>query len=152
MLYGKRIFTEHFRGEDYYQGVAKSLIRHALHWLKTSNHTQAIQFVVYEESELEDWDVAMNTCMGRSPISAGTDEVLKSLCQDVTHRAHQAGTPELSESLNEIASQLGHLEKISIEIVCASGRKLVEKMLSALYIRWGIAREQDARKNNRVVV
>lgn len=124
VLYGQRIV-------DYSAGIG-TLLREAVTWLKKSEHTGAIQFVVHLDDELGEWDAAMNQCLGRTYVSSGHDAVIDSLRREIAHlgRAHADGP--LHGALRPLLDSLGAGESICIESVCVFGRKLVELMVSRL--------------------
>ena len=132
VLYGQRLIMEHDHGEELYPTVAESLIRHALHWLKKSDQTHTVQFVVFEEEQMAAWDEAMNKTMGRSLISAGSDTVLVSLCQEIIDAIRSRPDGRLAGAVVPLADALAHQDRLSIENVCVWGRKLVETMLVVL--------------------
>ena len=146
-IYGQRLQREHDRGEDLYPSIAESLIRHALHWLKNSNHTHTIQFVVYREDELKVWDAAMNTCLGRSLIAAGTDGVIKSLCQEITQQATSQPNALLQGALEPLANALARSDKLYVQSICVFGRKLVEEMLQVLMPLGGLKIQKELMNN-----
>ena len=146
-IYGQRLQKEHDHGEDLYPSIAESLIRHALHWLKNSNHTHTIQFVVYREDELKVWDAAMNTCLGRSLIAAGTDGVIKSLCQEITQQATSQPNALLQGALEPLANALARSDKLYVQSICVFGRKLVEEMLQVLMPLGGLKIQKELMNN-----
>lgn len=132
VLYGHRIRTEHSGGVALYPRLIEILIRHALRWLKKSEHTHTVQFVVYEKEHLSAWDEAMNKTMGRSLISAGADAVLKSLCAETRHLAQSQTDGRLRTATERLHRELAHEDTLVIENVCVSGRLLVEAMVGIL--------------------
>jgi len=141
VLYGQRLLPEHR------PSAVESLIRHGLHWLKKSGHTHTIQFVVYQEAELAEWDAAMNACMGRSLIAAGTDGVISSLCQEILQQATAQPDPRLQMALKPLAHALAHPDKLYVQSVCVFGRKLVEEMLHLLMPQWNLTIHRELMSN-----
>lgn len=132
VLYGQRILKEHSRGEELYPKLIETLIRQGLLWLKKSDQTHTVQFVVFEKEQMVAWDDAMNKTMGRSLISAGSDAVLVSLCQEVMDAIRSRPDGRLAGAVVPLADALAHQDRLSIENVCVWGRKLVETMLVTL--------------------
>ena len=141
VLYGQRLCPEHR------PGAVESLIRHGLHWLKKSGHTHTIQFVVYNGHELQEWDQAMNTCMGRSLIAAGTDGVINSLCQEIRQQATAQTDTRLQGTLEPLAFALAHSDRLYVQSICVFGRKLVEEMLQVLMPLWGLKIQKELMNN-----
>ncbi len=129
VIYGQRIAE--------YRTSIGCLIRHAAGLLKTSGHTHTVQFVVYTDYELEDWDKAMNESLGRSYIPAGNDAAIKSLCREITalSGAHRSGP--LASALQPLLTSIGSGEHLCIENVCVFGRKLAELLVAVLLDRAG---------------
>lgn len=138
VLYGQRLMTEHDRGAEQYPLLAESLIRNALRWLKKSEHTHTIQFVVYENDALPGWDDAMNKTMGRSLVSAGADAVLKSLCHETRLLAKTIADERLTAAAVRLSRELAHPDRLVIDNICVSGRMLVETMAKYLLADWKI--------------
>lgn len=118
VLYGQRILMEHSRGKELYPRLIEILIRQGLLWLKKSDQTHTIQFVVFEENQMVAWDEAMNKTMGRSLISAGSDAVLVSLCQEIVDVIHSRPDGRLAGAVVPLADALAHQDRLSIENVC----------------------------------
>lgn len=142
VLYGQRLVAKH------YPEAVKSLIRHALDWLKQSKGTKVVQFVIFEAQKKEAWNEAMDQCLGRFPISAAADQVLQSLCLDLAQQLTSHTFPELQEPLAELAGDLSHPDKISIESICNSGRKLVEAMLDVVLRQQATGKIKSANFNS----
>ena len=147
VLYGHRVLTEHALGDEYYSQIIEILIRQGLHWLRKSDHTHTIQFVVYEKQQLPAWDAAMNTIMGRSLIAGGTDAVLTSLCQEIVHIIRSQPDVRLAGATGPLADALLRTNLLSIENICVWGRKLVEAMLAVLLPNLGIKPDRELASN-----
>jgi hypothetical protein len=122
---------------DYRSGI-DSLIRHSVRWLKKSEHTHTVQFLIYYADELLHWDSAMDTCLGRTTVSTGRHAVLEGLRRDLLNAAapHQDGP--LAGAVQPLLEALGRKDQLCIEHVCVFGRKLVELALSILLSRYGL--------------
>ena len=147
VLYGQRILKEHSRGGELYLRLIETLIRQGLLWLKKSDQTHTIQFVVFEEEQMVAWDEAMNKTMGRSLISAGSDAVLVSLCQEIIDAIHSRPDGRLAGAVVPLVDALAHQDRLSIENVCVWGRKLVETMLLVLLPIIQIKPDRDLASN-----
>jgi len=121
-----------------YRAAVESLIRHAVAWLKKSEYTHTVEFVVFSEEELHQWDQAMNSCLGRTLISTGHNEVLGSLCREVTHHAKPHVGGPLDGAIRPLLEALAQQENLGIENICIFGRKLAEIMLRILLPRLGL--------------
>jgi hypothetical protein len=139
VLYGQRILD--------YPAAVESLIRHAVAWLKKSDHTHTIQFVVYNGNELRDWDKAMNTCLGHTLVSTGHNAVLESLRHEVSHHAKQYRNGPLNGAIRPLLEALSRQEDLCIENICVFGRKLVEIMLDVLLPRLGLTSGPQLMQN-----
>ena len=147
VLYGQRILKEHSRGGELYLRLIETLIRQGLLWLKKSDQTHTIQFIVFEEEQMVAWDEAMNKTMGRSLISAGSDAVLVSLCQEIIDAIHSRPDGRLAGAVVPLVDALAHQDRLSIENVCIWGRKLVETMLLVLLPIIQIKPDRDLASN-----
>lgn len=147
VLYGQRIMNEHDGGAANYPLLIESMIRHALRWLKKSDQSHTVQFVVYEEKQVKAWNKAMDRTLGRSVISAGADGVLKSLCQEIVHAIRSQPDTRLAGAVLPLADALAHPNRLSIQNVCVWSRKLVEAMLDVLMPIFEIKPARDLATN-----
>ena len=132
VLYGQRILREHSRGDELYPRLTDILIQESVRWLRKSDQTHTVQFVVFEEAQVSEWDVAINRTLGRSLISAGSDAVLKSLCQEIVDAIRSQPDRRLAGATAPLAAALSGKDPLVVESVCVWARKLVEAMLMVL--------------------
>lgn len=127
VIYGQRIV-------DYHASI-ESLVRHALVWLKRSDYTEKVNFVVYNFDDLSQWDSALNEVLGRSFITPGSDLVLEGIVKEVIPQLAQAATGPLSGAAGPLLQSLEKADNVCIENICVFGRKLCELLASDLLTR-----------------
>ena len=147
VLYGQRILKEHSRGDERYPRLADILIQESVRWLRKSDQTHTVQFVVFEEAQVSEWDAAINRTLGRSLISAGSDAVLKSLCQEIVDAVRSQPDRRLAGATAPLAAALSGKDPLVVESVCVWARKLVEAMLMVLLPNQKITPGRDLASN-----
>lgn len=127
LIYGQRIVD--------YEAAIESLLRNALTWLKKSDHTEKVNFVVHRSDELQAWDSALNRVLGRSLVAAGSDQVLQGLVKELGHQMAEKSASPLAGAIIPLQQALVKTDSICIENVCVFGRKLCELISSELIRR-----------------
>lgn len=117
---------------------AETLIRRATAWLKQSAHTHTIQMVFIDTSDMACWNEAMDRSLGRSYVPGGSNAVVSGLCSEVLGQLAGSHDPRLAGATGPLRGALAHADKLSIEHLCAFGRKLVELMLAQLLPQFGL--------------
>lgn len=120
VIYGGRIV-------DYTSSI-EALLTNALQWLKKSDYTERINFVVYSTTELVHWNNALDSLMGRSLVSSGSDKVLDGLLKELAYHLSLEKTGILKGAIEPIQFALSNLDQVCIQNICVFGRKLVEQM------------------------
>ena len=135
-----------------YPAAVQSLLRHAFAWLRRSRDTEVVRYYVFEPDELQQWDQAMNTSLGRSYVDAAHEFVARSLCQEIVARIDGGG---LSKAPADLAASLRHAlsdpERLSVQTVATFGRKLAEAVTEELCCVLGIAVQRELINNIEAV-
>jgi hypothetical protein len=139
VIYGQRIVD--------YQAAIESLLRHSLVWLRKSDYTESVNFVVYSSDELGAWNSAMNVTLGRSLVAAGSNEVLKGMTREVIEQLPALTGGTLSPVVEPLLQALSTPDRICVQNVCVFGRKLCELMCADLLRRREYAVSGDLCSN-----
>jgi len=139
LIYGSRIRD--------YQAAIESLLSNALVWLKKSDFTEAINFVIYSSEELTEWDFALNRILGRSVVAAGSDQVLKGIVKELSHQLANTSDEVLAGAIVPLQQSLEKTENICIQSVCIFGRKLCELLASAFIVKSNLKLSGDLCSN-----
>jgi hypothetical protein len=122
---------------NYMEGV-KSLITHSLNWLKKSNYTHTVQFVIYYSDELNEWDYAMNQILERSYIPPNTNLILKGLINEIVLILKSSLSNPLSKTIEPLLRALEKIDRICIEHVGVFGRKFAEEFTILLMKKYNL--------------
>lgn len=125
------------REPDAYDRLVAAIIRHAVDWLKRSEHTEQIDVCVYQGDELDMWAECMDRQLGRTLVSAGKDAAVEQLAREVRSHASKHGDGPLKKALDPLCDQLARVDRIRVEQVATEGRKLAELMLAQMLERHG---------------
>ncbi len=121
------------QGIQDYAPAVRSLLKHALAWLRQSRHTQAVRYYVLNPRELAEWDAAMNSSLGRTYVDTHGEAALTSLCRDVVH---QIDGRVLSRHFVELEAPLRKAvadpDRLCVQTIATFGRKLSELMTEQL--------------------
>ena len=139
VIYGQRIVD--------YQGAIRSLVQNSLTWLKKSDHTECINFVVYSSDELEQWNTALNSCLGRSMIAAGSNEVLAGMTHEVIIELEALPDSSINTALEPLRRALSARDKICVQSVCIFGRKMCELVCCQLLEKQSLKASNDLCSN-----
>ena len=121
------------QGIQDYAPAVRSLLKHALAWLRQSRHTQAVRYYVLDPLELAEWDAAMNSSLGRTYVDTNGEAALTSLCRDVVHQI-DAGV--LARHFADLQLPLRHAvadpDRLCVQTIATFGRKLAELVTEQL--------------------
>lgn len=121
------------QGIEEYAPAVRSLLRHALAWLRQSRHTQAVRYYILNPRELAEWDLAMNTFLGRTYVDTHSEAALTSLCRDIVQ---QIDAGSLSRHFGELEAPLRKAvadpDRLCVQTIATFGRKLAELMTEQL--------------------
>lgn len=121
------------QGIEEYAPAVRSLLKHALAWLRQSRHTQAVRYFVLDPLELAEWDSAMNTFLGRTYVDTDSEAALTSLCRDIVHQI-DGGT--LSRHFGVLEAPLRKAvadpDRLCVQTIATFGRKLAELVTEQL--------------------
>ncbi|REJ74415.1 MAG: DUF4145 domain-containing protein [Planctomycetota bacterium] len=115
------------KGIEDYGPAVRSLLRHALAWLRQSRGTQAVRYFVLDPDELAEWDEAMNFSLGRTYVDTQGEAVLDGLCREIVR---QIDSGVLNRHFEELQAPLrgavAQPDRLCVQTIAAFGRKLAE--------------------------
>ncbi|PNU19691.1 hypothetical protein C2E25_11350 [Geothermobacter hydrogeniphilus] len=116
------------------QKIMEILLKRATTWLKTSRNMKDVNFYLYEESSLGNWNEAMNQALGRKAIDSAKGSVVQALREEILVLLKGCSKFNQGEMAAHIAPLLTALQdkKIYLQLVSTLGRKLVETMVREL--------------------
>ena len=121
------------KGIEDYSPAVRSLLRHALAWLRQSHGTQAVRYFVLDPEELAEWDAAMNFSLGRTYVDTQGEAVLDGLCREIVR---QIDGGVLNRHFDELQAPLrgavAQPDRLCVQTIAAFGRKLAEQMTEQL--------------------
>lgn len=115
----------------------KVLIRAASQWLRTSRHMNTIRIYVGvspDESTVEHWREALNTTLGRVPISLAGQTIVVGLRDELVARLRNAGAlthPELDGTRKDLTTELMR-ERLTLATIAIHGRKFCEAITAIM--------------------
>lgn len=113
------------------QQIMQVVLRQATNWLKSSRGMNTINLYLYEADQLQDWNEAMNSVLGRRSIDSAKNAVVKALRDEILVLIEQSGkyrAPDLADIIKPIQGALA-TKDIYLQQVAAFGRTLVEKIV-----------------------
>ena len=110
-----------------YSPAVRSLLRHALAWLRQSRGTQAVRYFVLDPDELAEWDEAMNFSLGRTYVDSQGEAVLDGLCREIVRQIDGGGLHRHFEELEApLRGAVAQPDRLCVQTIAAFGRKLAE--------------------------
>jgi hypothetical protein len=122
VIHGQRIVD--------YPAAVDSLLKQAIIWLKKSDHTEKVNFIIYDSGELDIWDTALNAVLGRSIVTPGNNLVLEGITRELVNLLVRVIGGPLAGAANPLLQALERRDGICIENICVFGRKLCELLVS----------------------
>ncbi|ORJ60309.1 hypothetical protein B5V00_08645 [Geothermobacter hydrogeniphilus] len=116
------------------QKIMEILLKRATTWLKTSRNMKDVNFYLYEESSLGNWNEAMNQALGRKAIDSAKGSVVQALREEILVLLKGCSKFNQGEMAAHIAPILTALQdkKIYLQLVSTLGRKLVEVIVGRI--------------------
>lgn len=110
-----------------YSSAVRSLLRHALTWLRRSQHTNSVRYYVYHPDELVEWDAAMNASLGRTYVDAEGESVLRGLCREIVSAIDSGVLRGYFDELDDaLRNALANPDRLCVQTIATFGRKLSE--------------------------
>lgn len=138
VLYGSRI-------KDYSAAVS-ILLNNSITWLKKSENTRVINFVINENTELSSWDKALDRSLGRSFVNLGNNLILDSMIKEITTLIMNNKKMLFDDLIDPLFNSLNSQDPC-VENVCVNGRKFAEMIVSELLCDNGLKEEKELMNN-----
>jgi len=122
--------AQQMNNKEEYKELADLLLKTSAKWLKKSEVTTEVTMGIYYKDELDEWNAAMNSALGRSSVNK--DNLINEICKDLNGIIDRHMGSVLQDALKPLKSYLHQSDEIGIESIFIQGRKLVELMVSDL--------------------
>lgn len=116
-----------------YSLAVRSLLRHALTWLRQSRRTNLVRYFVYYPDELAEWDDAMNASLGRTYVDTAGESVLRGLCHEIVSAIDSGVLRGFFDDLDHsLRNALANPDRLCVQTIATFGRKLAEDVTHQL--------------------
>jgi len=131
------VLRGHFlRNKNEYVALANLLLKTSAVWLKKSEFTTEINIGVYYKDEINQWNDAMNSALGRASVNK--DHLIDEVCKDLNKLIDKHLDSSLKDALKPLKTYLHQSDEIGIESIFIQGRKLVELIVSDLAKKYNL--------------
>jgi hypothetical protein len=121
------------QGIEEYAPAVRSLLKHALAWLRQSRHTQSVRYYILNPRELAEWDAAMNTFLGRTYVDTDSEAAFTSLSRDIVHQIDGGSLAGyFSELEAPLRKAVADPDRLCVQTIATFGRKLAELITEQL--------------------